>query len=90
MLEFWVPLVIYIKSSSNSISLLCISLHKDKEGIVLFAIKIKRSSNFPINRYKRLMGMCHWIGSHFHGWIDYGAVANFRILGIKTVRHIYV
>ena len=49
MLEFWVPLVIYIKSNGNSISLLCISLHKDKEGIVLFAIKIKRSSNFPIN-----------------------------------------
>ena len=20
--------------------------------------------------YKRLMGMCHWMGSHFHGWID--------------------
>ena len=20
--------------------------------------------------YKRLMGMCRWIGSHFHDWID--------------------
>ena len=21
--------------------------------------------------YKRLMGMCRWMGSHFHDWIDY-------------------
>ena len=24
--------------------------------------------------YKRLMGMCHWMGSHFHEWIDYNGV----------------
>ena len=25
--------------------------------------------------YKRLVGMCRWMGSHFHDWIDYnGAV----------------
>ena len=24
--------------------------------------------------YKRLMGMCHWMGSHFHDWIDYNGV----------------
>ena len=23
----------------------------------------------------RLMGMCRWMGSHFHGWIDYNEVA---------------
>ena len=23
----------------------------------------------------RLMGMCPWIGSHFHEWIDYNGVA---------------
>ena len=23
----------------------------------------------------RLMGMCRWTGSHFHGWIDYNGVA---------------
>ena len=23
----------------------------------------------------RLMGMCHWMGSHFHDWIDYNGVA---------------
>ena len=21
--------------------------------------------------YKRLVGMCRWMGSHFHDWIDY-------------------
>ena len=25
--------------------------------------------------YKRLMGMCRWIGSHFHDWIDENGVA---------------
>ena len=23
----------------------------------------------------RLMGMCRWMGLHFHGWIDYDGVA---------------
>ena len=27
---------------------------------------------FPSNR---LMGMCRWMGSHFHDWIDYNGVA---------------
>ena len=25
--------------------------------------------------YKRLMGMCRWMGSHFFDWIDYNGVA---------------
>ena len=25
--------------------------------------------------YKRLMGMRHWLGSHFHNWVDYDGVA---------------
>ena len=25
--------------------------------------------------YKRLMGMCRWMGSHFHDWIGYDGVA---------------
>ena len=25
--------------------------------------------------YKRLMGMCRCMGSHFHDWIDYNGVA---------------
>ena len=30
--------------------------------------------------YKRLMGMCRWMGSHFHEWIDYNVVAFSREL----------
>ena len=30
--------------------------------------------------YKRLMGVCHWMGSHFHEWIDYNGVAFSREL----------
>ena len=29
--------------------------------------------------YKRLMGVCRWMGSHFHDWSDYSGVA-FSIL----------
>ena len=25
--------------------------------------------------YKRLMGMCRWMGTNFHDWIDYNVVA---------------
>ena len=25
--------------------------------------------------YKRLIGMCRWMGSHFHDWIVYNGVA---------------
>ena len=25
--------------------------------------------------YKRLIGMCRWMGSHFHEWSDYNGVA---------------
>ena len=25
--------------------------------------------------YKRLMGMCRWMGSHFHDWIDSRGIA---------------
>ena len=36
-------------------------------------------SIFSINR---LMGMCHWMGSHFHDWIDYNGVAfSIELLG---------
>ena len=39
--------------------------------------------------YKRLMGMCRWMGSHFHDWIDYNGVAHFPSFGGKTVLYIY-
>ena len=25
--------------------------------------------------YKKLMGICRWMGSHFRGWIDYNGIA---------------
>ena len=25
--------------------------------------------------YKRLMGICRWMCSHFHDWVDYNGVA---------------
>ena len=49
--------------------------------------------------YKRLMGICRWMGSHFHDWIDYNRVAfsiellewgrTFSDFWGKTVLHIY-
>ena len=29
--------------------------------------------------YKRLLGMCHWMGSHFHDWIDYNGILHIYI-----------
>ena len=44
--------------------------------------------------YKRLLGMCRWMGSHFHDWTDYNGVAFFsrvtrmgsHIFGISGIR----
>ena len=33
---------------------------------------VKASPGLP--PYERLMGMCRWMGSHFHDWIDYNGV----------------
>ena len=40
----------------------------------------KRESRYPprgggVLPYERLMGMCRWMGSHFHDWIDNNGVA---------------
>ena len=37
--------------------------------------------------FQRLMGMCRWIGSHFHDWIDYNGIA-FLIV-TKMGSHIF-
>ena len=49
--------------------------------------------------YKRLMGMCRWMRSHFHDWSDYNGVTfsieflewgcTFLDFWGKTVLHIY-
>ena len=52
----------------------------------------------PYNLYNSLTGICLWMGSHFHDWIDYNGVAfsiefntstHFRIFRGETVLHIY-
>ena len=37
--------------------------------------------------YKRLMGMCRWMGSHFHDWTDYNGVAFSRVIRVGS--HIF-
>ena len=54
-----------------------------------FAVLSSRGRGGGVLPYKRLMGMCRWMGSHFHRWIDYNGVAHSRIFGGKTVLHIY-
>ena len=38
--------------------------------------------------YKRLMGMCRWMGSHFHDWIEYNGVV-FSIGFTRMGSHIF-
>ena len=45
--------------------------------------------------YKRLIGMCCWMGSHFHDWIDYNGAAfskellewghTFSVFGVRQL-----
>ena len=30
--------------------------------------------------YKRIIGMCRWMGSHFHDWSNYNGVVAFSIV----------
>ena len=32
----------------------------------------------PALPHKRLIEMCHWMGSHFHDWIDHNGVCIFN------------
>ena len=36
----------------------------------------------------RLMGMCGWMGSHFHDWVDYYGVAYFQDFGVRRLRSV--
>ena len=36
--------------------------------------------------YKRLMGICRWMGSHFYDWSDWNWVAHSRIFGVSSRR----
>ena len=58
--------------------------------------EVSNMFNAPPNKWvRRLMGMCRWMGSHFHGRIDYngvsysiellGRLAHFRDFGSKKI-----
>ena len=82
-------------------------IHIVLKGHSVVSWDVKLLERFKISRggggvlpYKRLMGMCRWMGSHFHDWIDYNRVAffsiellewgcKFRIFLDKTVLDIY-
>ena len=39
--------------------------------------------------YKRLTGMCRWMGSHFDDWNDYNGVAFSTELLVRMGSHIF-
>ena len=51
----------------------------------LFNLRALSSTDVSVlllNQRNRLMWMCSWMGSHFHGWIDYnGVVFSLELLG---------
>ena len=49
----------------------CFSVRKMLLNYASFKIPPEGGGVLP---YKRLMGMCRWMGSHFHDWIDYNGV----------------
>ena len=46
-----------------------------KENKIQIKDKLNQNSWGGELPYKRLMGMCRWMGPHFHDWIDYNGVA---------------
>ena len=52
-----------------------------------FYIGIPSPGGGGVLPYKRLMGMCRRVGSHFHHWIDYNGVAfSIELLGTVSKR----
>ena len=43
-----------------------------RDGVAKFRLFPPGGGHFLI---KRLMGMCRWMGPHFHDWTDYNGVA---------------
>ena len=48
-------------------------IYKKSTFIIIF--KNAHLGGRVVLSYERLMGMCRWMGSHFHNWIDYNEVA---------------
>ena len=59
------------RNRAKIIVLMC----EEKPYPVWFSCRRKRGRG--VLPYKRLMGMCHWMRSHFHDWIDHEGVAHF-------------
>ena len=66
------------------------------QNTVLQVGEVSKMFNEPPNKWvRRLMGMCSWMGSHFHGWIDSNRVSrsiellervgHFRDFGSKKI-----
>ena len=66
------------------------------QNTVLQVREVSKMFNEPPNKWvRRLMGMCSWMWSHFHGWIDYNGVSHsiellervghFRDFGSKKI-----
>ena len=64
-------------------------IYKKSTFIIIF--KNAHLGGRVVLSYERLMGMCRWMGSHFHNWIDYNGVTHFQIFGVRKliVLHIY-
>ena len=41
----------------------------------MYKVDVMKSAGRGVLPYKRLMGMCRKMGSHFNDWIDYNGVA---------------
>ena len=59
----------YYHRASNDRSVLSVSL------TILCSVAGINHSRGEVLPYKRLMGMRHWMRSHFHVWIDYNGFA---------------
>ena len=78
-----------MKHESVAISFNPSSLSSHDTAPSAFAVLSSRGRGGGVLPYKRLMGMCLWMGSHFHDWIDYNGSHIFGFFGGKTVLHIY-
>ena len=47
----------------------------DTSFCTLYKSVYDRNPGGGVLPYKRLIGMCRWMGSHFHDWSDYNGVA---------------
>ena len=53
---------------------MCLWFSCKPNGFVLSSLNTQGEGE-GVLPYKRLMGMCCWMGSHFHDWIDFNGVA---------------